>query len=299
MQYIQLSAYRPTAARINLTAFHENVLQLKQHANKSMLMAVVKTNAYGHGIVPISREAARAGADCLGVSTVEEGALLRENGITLPIHLLGTVPSGQAQAIVIYQLTASISSLSLARAISAAAEKHDTVAAVHLKIDTGLHRFGVTPGEAADFCEACKSLPGLAWEGIYTHFSSADEGDWDTTKSQFSLFMHTVEKLQRKGFSFPVKHVGGSSIALERKDMHLDMIRPGIALFGYPPAERQRNIIPLRPVLTLKTQIIQLHDLPPDTPVGYGGEYVTTGQEKIAVIPIGMGDGYRKSLTGK
>lgn len=292
-----LSAYRPTIAEINLAAFHENVKHFKKLAGNCLLMAVVKTNAYGHGVVPIGKEAVRAGADRLGVSTVEEGVLLRENGISLPIHLLSAAPPEQAADIAAYQLIAQVSSVRFARALSMAAEQQRKTVPVHLKIDSGLHRFGVAPSEALDFCRTCFQLPGLYWEGIYTHFSKVDEGDQETTERQFAIFMNTVEKLLEQGFTFPIRHTGGSSIALERRDMYLDMIRPGIALFGYPPAPRQIDMAPLRAVMVLKSEISQIHELPSNSPVGYGGEYVTSRPAKIAVIPIGMGDGYHKSLT--
>lgn len=295
----KLSANHPTVAEIDLEAFNNNVKLLKQHANRSMLLAVVKTNAYGHGIVPISQEAVAAGADRLGVTTVEEGALLRENGIKKPIHILSSIAPRQAVDIVAYDLIPSISSLALAKAVSDAAVNQGKIHPVHLKIDTGLHRFGIDPATAGYFCEACYELPGLYWEGVYTHFPNADEGDWKTTEQQFSLFMNTVDRLSDNGFHFPIHHVAGSTITLERPDMHLDMVRPGISLFGYTPAVRQEKMIALQPVMSLQSELIQVRELPPNTPVGYGGSYVTKSYEKIAIVPIGHGDGYKRSLVNK
>ncbi|GAB3061124.1 alanine racemase [Virgibacillus ainsalahensis] len=298
-QSLTLSSYHPTTAEIDLRAFHENIRNMKQIVNKSMFMAVIKTNAYGHGIVPIGREAIKAGADRLGVTTVEEGALLRENGVDVPIHILSSITPEQAADIVNYELTVSISSQQLAKAISKVAlDQHQTIP-VHLKIDTGLHRFGFSPAEAIEFCEAYYSLPGLYWEGVYTHFSNADEGDWKMTEQQFTSFMNTVETLQTLGFSFSIRHVGGSTIAIERSDMHLEMVRPGIALFGYHPAQRQRKIIALKPVMELKSKLTQVRELPPNTPIGYGGSYVTKAHENIAIVPIGNGDGYSRLLSNK
>ncbi len=264
-----------------------------------MLLAVVKTNAYGHGIVPISREAIRAGAEWLGVTTVEEGVLLRKSGITAPILLLSSITSEQVTDSVTYNLTASISTERFAYAISNEALMQNRIANVHLKLDTGLHRFGIGPHQVIDFCKSCYHLPGLNWEGIYTHFSSADEGDWVTTESQFNLFKNTVATLKQHGFIFPIRHVGGSTIAIERADMHLDMVRPGVALFGYHPALRQRKDMTLKRVMKLKSKLIHVRSLPPNTPVGYGGGYITTSTEKIAIVPIGHGDGYKRSLSTK
>lgn len=296
---ISLSAHHPTVAYIDLQSLCSNVEQLKDHTKDSILLAVVKTNAYGHGIVPISQEAIRAGADRLGVTTVEEGALLRENGVQVPIHILSSIAPRQAKDIVAYDLIPSISSFSLAHAISEAASKQQKTNTVHLKIDTGLHRFGIAPKNAIDFCNACYYLPSLEWEGIYTHFSNADEGDWETTEQQHALFLNVADKLMEQGYYFPIHHVGGSTIAIERPDMHLDMIRPGIALFGYTPAPRQNDRIKLKPVMQLKSELIQVRELPPETPVGYGGAYITKSYEKVAIVPIGHGDGYKKALVNK
>ncbi|ASK64390.1 alanine racemase [Virgibacillus phasianinus] len=296
---VSLESHSPTVAEVDLTAFKENTQKLKKHVEKSMLLAVVKTNAYGHGIIPIGHEAVNAGADRLGVTTVEEGAMLRESGISAPIHILSSVIPEQAVDIVSYRLTASISSRKLARAISEEATKQGQHIPVHLKLDTGLHRFGVDPHDVVDFCNTCYHLQGLYWEGIYTHFSSADEGDWQLTEQQYTLFMETVIKLNKQGFNFPVRHVGGSTITIERKDMHLEMVRPGLALFGYHPVQRQQGIIKLKPVMKIKSQLLHVREIPANTPVGYGGSYVTSTKEKIAIVPIGHGDGYQRLLSNK
>jgi alanine racemase len=293
----QLTTHHPTVAVIDLQAYRENIRKLKSLAENSEFMAVIKTNAYGHGIVKMGLKAVDAGAQRLGVTSVEEGALLRENGVMVPIHILSAVMPERALDIVAHKLTASISSKKLAAAISAEAVKQGQSAPVHLKIDTGLHRFGLHPDEAVSFCAEVYKLPGLYWEGIYTHFSSADEGEWVKTENEFTLFKHTVSKLKAHEFYFPMQHVGGSTITIERPDMHLDMVRPGISLFGYPPDARQNALIDLQPVMTLKTQVLLLRELPANMPIGYGGSYITTNNEKIAVIPIGHGDGYQRTFS--
>ena len=297
MKTNQLATHHPTVAVIDLQAYRNNIDKLKKLAGNSELMAVIKTDAYGHGIVKMGLEAVNAGAQRLGVTSVEEGMLLRENGIAVPIHLLSTVMPGRAVDIVTYGLTASISSQQLAAAISEEAVKQNKISAVHLKVNTGLHRFGIAPEEAVVFCEENYDLPGLYWEGIYTHFSSADEGNWDRTDEEFKLFCETASKLEDHEFNFPIQHVGGSTITIERPDMHLDMVRPGVALFGYPPDSRQNELIDLESVMTLKTQVLLLRELPANTAVGYGGNYVTSAAEKIAVIAIGHGDGYQRTFS--
>lgn len=293
------SSIHPTIAEINLQAFQQNIRELKKGLHKTKLLAVVKTNAYGHGLLEVSKAAVAAGADQLGVTSVEAGTLLRNHGIKIPIQLLSTILSEQAAAVVANDLTAAVFTEKLARKLSGEAVLQNKTVSAHLKIDTGLHRFGIAPETAQSFCEHCYHLPHLKWEGIYTHFSSADEGDWVTTEQQYTVFIDTIARLRQSGYTFSLHHAGGSTIAIERSDMHLDMVRPGIALFGYHPAHRQHSMIELKPVMKLTTNIIHIMELPANTPVGYGGNYLTKGAEKLAILPIGHGDGYKRALSNK
>lgn len=295
-----ITSHNPTVAEVDLKAFHENVRNIKKLLNDdSMLMAVIKTNAYGHGVVPVGKEAVDAGADRLGVTAVEEGASLRESGINVPIHLLGSITFEQAGDVLDYGLTPFVASTELAKTISAEAVKRKVTVPLHVKMDTGLHRFGMAPEEVLSFCETCYDLPGIRWEGIYTHFSSADEGEWEKTEQEYQLFQNTVSELEKNGFHFPIKHVAASTITIERLDMHLNMVRPGIALFGYAPAPHQQEMVRLKPVMRLRSKLVRVRELPPQTPVGYGGSYVTKKNEKIAVVPIGLGDGYHLALSNR
>lgn len=297
MYKLTQSATRPTLATIDLNAFKRNLRTLKEHAQSDYFLAVVKTNAYGHGIVPIAQAALEAGADWLGITTLEEGIKLRENGIEAPLLLLSDSFTGQVPDIVAYDLTASISSSLLARKLSSEAIKQNSLVHIHLKVDTGLYRFGIPPNEALTFCNECYDLPGLYWEGIFSHFSDTDDEHWEKTERQFSLFKDTVGHLEEHGFNFPIKHVGGSTITIERSDMHLNMVRPGIALFGYHPSPSQKSLLTLTPVMQLATNILSLKDVPAGTPVGYSGNYVTKRDEKLAILPIGLGDGFSRALS--
>lgn len=299
-ELVSLKTYRPTVAEINVEAFKHNIKQFKHLSGQNvLLLAVIKTNAYGHGVIRMGKEAIAAGADRLGITTVEEGALLREHGVTSPIHLLSNVIPEQAKEIAAYQLTASVSTDRFIQRLSQEAVKAGKTVPVHLKIDIGLHRFGIKPEDAPDFCERHASLPGLYWEGIYTHFSEADEGEWEITARQFNRFRDTDHQLEKFGFSFPLKHVGASTIALENPDMYWDMLRPGISLFGYTPEARQEDILSLQRVLQLKSELLQVRTIPEGDGVGYGASFIADDERKMAVIPIGHGDGYSRSLSNK
>ena len=298
-QRLRLNAYRPTVAEIDLVALKNNVKTLRKLTQGIKFMAVVKADAYGHGSVEAGKAVLQAGADRLGVSFVEEAALLREAGITAPIHVLSAVAPDQAKDIVDYGLIASISSVRFAKELSSAAASSQKTLKVHLKLDTGLHRFGILPEDVLCFCEEVYSSPYLEWEGIFTHLSTADEGVWDIAEKQVDLFKKIVEELKKHGCRFPTKHVGGSTVNIERPDMHFDMVRPGISLFGYCPAPRQERMVKLEQVMSIKTRIIQVRKLPAHTHVGYGGNYCTRSDTRVATLPIGFGDGYSRSLSGK
>lgn len=299
MYRLAQSATRPTIATIDLNAFKRNLRVLKKHAQSEYFLAVVKTNAYGHGIVPVARAAVEAGVDWLGITTLEEGITLREHGIDVPLLLLSDSFISQVPDIVAYDLTASISSLPLAEQLSSEASRQNRQIPIHLKIDTGLHRFGITPQEAIAFCESCYHLPGLYWQGVFTHFSDADEGNWQKTNEQYALFEEVVMLLERNAFTFPMRHVAGSTITIERPDMHLHMVRPGIALYGYDPSPSQKTILPLTPVMQLTTNILSIKHVPTNTSVGYGGNYLTRKNEKLAILPIGLGDGFSRKLSNQ
>lgn len=294
-----LAAYRPTIVEIDMNAFQHNVKQFKKLAQDVLLLAVVKTNAYGHGVLRMGEKAIEAGAERLGVTTVEEGVYLRTNGIAHPVHLLSTVSSEQVADIVKYNLIPSVSGAQFLQILNEEAVKAEKIISVHLKIDVGLHRFGMLPDEALSFCENHASLPGINFEGIYTHFSEADEGRWDVTDYQYSLFRQTVDELEEAGYHFSITHVGASTIALERPDMFCDMIRPGIALFGYTPEVRQENILSLQSVLQLKSAVLRVRTIPKNSGVGYGASFRADKERKIAIVPIGHGDGYSRALSNK
>lgn len=292
--------FRSNLAEVNLTAFHSNVKMMKQSLEANcLLLAVIKTDAYGHGLVPIGEEAVKAGADRLGVTKVSEGIQLREAGIQVPIQLLSPIREEEIDHVIHYDFIPSVSSVSTAKQLNQVAIEQQKSISVHLKVNTGLNRFGIEPEDAVGFCNACFSLEGISWEGIYTHFSDADNGNWKETEQQFHTFREVIGILESSGYTFPIHHVGASTIALERPDMHLDMVRPGVALFGYPPAKRQESLLPLQPVLTLKTKIMMIREVKGNQYIGYGRNYRTTGKEKVGILPIGLRTGYLMALSNK
>ncbi len=288
-----------TWAEVDLDAIADNARQLKAHVGaRTELMAVVKANAYGHGTVPVAQVALQSGATRLAVNRVEEGSQLRAAGIDAPILVMGYATPGQSADIVRDRLTPTVNAPELAQVLSAAvAEQGAPDLPVHLKVDTGMGRFGVLPDEVVDFGRAVAALPGLFLEGFYTHFCSADEQDTSHTYRQFDIYQHLLRQLEEAGIRVPIRHVANSAATLRFPEMHLDLVRCGIALYGLRPSSEVEWNIPLRPAMALKSRVARVRTLPADWGIGYGRTYVTSGPTRVALVPVGYGDGYHRLLS--
>ncbi len=284
-----------TWAEIDLDAIAENVRNLKAHVGQgTMLMAVVKANAYGHGAEPVARAALKAGADRLAVNRAEEGVALRKAGVTAPILLLGPSLPSQASAIVEHRLTPTVISKDLAEALNRAGE-----ATIHVKVDTGMGRFGIMPDEALEFFQFLRSLPNLFVEGIYTHFAVADLADKTYTRQQFRKFQDVLSVLDAHGLRPPVRHVCNSAATMDLPEMHLEMVRIGIAMYGLRPSDEVEPSVPIRPALSLKSHVARVRTLPPGSGISYGLTYVTRRETKVALVPVGYGDGYHRIVSNR
>ncbi len=293
---------RPAWAEINLDNLAFNLKEFRSKINNSTrIMAVVKADGYGHGAVEVARTAVKNGSDILGVGFLDEGIELRKAGIHTPILILGYTPPEQVGSLLDYNLTPTVFDLDLARALAGEAQKRDERVKVHVKVDTGMGRLGIFSWEeAASFIEELRQFSSIEIEGLFTHFATADEGDKTITLQQFSKYRKMVEFLSGKGIEIPLKHVANSAAAMDLAETHLDMVRLGISLYGlYPSAEVQREGVNLKPVMSLKTKIIQLKKVPAGTGISYGRTYYTREESWIASLPLGYGDGYFRMLSGK
>lgn len=286
-----------TWAEIDLSAIQHNVRRLRALTGVR-LMAVVKANAYGHGAVEVSRAAARAGADWLGVARVEEGLALRAAGLTLPILIMAYTPPALAAEAIRHDLTLTVFDAESAQAYAAAARSLNRMARVHVKVDTGMGRLGALPEDAPQFIGAVRQLEGLQVEGCYTHFANADMLDGPqppslTACAQLARF-HAV--LQALPVRPPLLHACNSAGALAVPEARLDLVRVGIALYGLNPSEEVPCPPDFRPALSWKARVAQVKLLPPGHGVSYGHEYVTTEAETVAAVSVGYADGYRRAL---
>jgi len=291
----------PTWIEVNLDAIAQNVRNIKQLiGEKKELMAVVKGNAYGHDILEVSSVVLNNGATQLAVARLEEGIFLRKAGITVPILILGLTLKQQAELLVSYNITPTVCEYEMIEKLSESAIKEDKVVKVHLKVDTGMGRIGIFPNHILDFVKKVKALKNIEIEGIFTHFSVADEKDKTYTEEQFKKFMEVLTLLEKEEIRIPIKHVGNSATLLDLPHMWLDLVRPGISIYGLYPSREVQKTVKLIPAHSFKTRIVFLKELPAGECISYGRTYATTKRRtKIASLPIGYADGYNRLLSNQ
>lgn len=293
---------RPAWAEIDLAAIAHNISELRRVMKPdARIMAVVKANAYGHGAVPVSKVVLANGADYLGVAILQEARELREAGIDAPILILGYTPDEQVQEVVELEITQTVYSYAAAEAISRAAQKAGKTVKVHIKADTGMGRIGFiseigTPEEIVRIA----GLPGIEVEGMFTHFSVADSRDKEYTSLQFDRFRHLDSQLAALGLDIPVKHAANTAAVIDLPEMHLNMVRVGIGIYGlYPSNEVLKDKVDLKPALSLKTRIAQVKTVGPGASISYGRTYITDRETRIATIPLGYADGYTRLFSNR
>lgn len=293
----------PIWAEINLSAIAHNVRAIRNIVRpEAKVMAVVKANGYGHGAVPVAKTALANGADRLAVARVGEAVKLREAGIDVPILVLGYTTPDQMAQMVAYDLTQTIYDYDLAEALNQEAARQGRKALAHLKVDTGMGRIGLVPALAASVQEALNiaRLPHLALEGIFTHFATADEHDKTYTRQQFDGFLQFIAELSKQGLTFPVRHCANSATIMDLPEMHLDMVRPGIILYGLYPSEAvDKSRLPLEPAMSVKTRVTYVKSVPAGFKISYGSTYTTPTATVIASLPLGYADGYSRLLSSR
>jgi alanine racemase len=292
---------RPTIAVVDLDALATNIAALRRLIGPRVrLMTVVKANAYGHGAVMLGTYALKYGADELAVATVDEAAELREGGVTAPILVMGPIGEGEVERALRLNVQLVVSSDPFARALAAGVRRLgvDPVP-VHLKVDTGMRRFGCAPSEALSLARQIVGAPELRFAGLMTHFASADDPDPAFTFAQAAEFDAVVDELRANGVDVPVQHLANSAATLRFPSLHRDMVRTGIATRGLPPDPSMPLPAGFRPILSLYSRIARIIPLAAGDAVSYGRTYVSAGGERGALVPIGYGDGYPRALSSQ
>lgn len=286
---------RPTWIEVDKVAIAHNTRRIKEIIGRDVgLMAIVKANAYGHGALAVSSTALLNGATHLGVATVNEAIELRDAGINAPILCLGYTPPWAVRQAIRYDLALTLYDLEVARSFDRVAREMNATLRTHVKIDTGMARLGLMPEQVIPFFRGLANLRNLQTEGLYTHFSAA-ESDIDYTHRQLKIFLDLFKLLRAAGFSFKYVHTANSAAVLQFPEARFNMVRAGIGLYGIDPGAETPLPSDFRPAMTWKTSIAQVKTLAPGSFVGYGNTYRTRGTERIAIIPVGYADGFRRA----
>lgn len=290
-------------AEVDLDAIAHNIKEIRKITNpNAQIMAVVKADAYGHGFMEVARTLLENGADRLAVAVLQEGKQLRSRGVDVPILVLGAVSEESVDDLINFNITPNVFDYEFAKALSYAAEHKEKVTKVHIKIDTGMTRLGFVAGEdntdIINEIVKISKLPYIEIEGIFSHFATSDETDSEYTLLQYRRFMDVVEGLEERGVKIPIKHICNSAGIMMYPQMHMDMVRPGIILYGmYPSDEVDKSKLNLIPAMTLKAGITYVKEVAAGRGVSYGKEYITDSVTKIATVPIGYADGYLRKLA--
>ena len=289
-----------TWVEVDLSAIQSNAQAIKAYTQGSSLIAVIKADAYGHGVIPVA-EALREEATMYAVATVAEAIELRTADIRKPVLVLFNALPVQAETIIEYGLIASVYEPTLCKALSRVAQARGTSVTVHLDVDTGMNRGGIWYTEAVDFIRWLTSLEGIEVEGIFTHFATADEADKRHVYLQLERFKSVLSKLSKINLRPPIVHAANSAAALTLPDTHFDAVRVGLSLYGvYPSLEvRRASPVPLQPALNWKARIISLRRSTEGEGVSYGRTYVVDEPTWLATLPVGYADGYSRALSNR
>ncbi|MGX6444850.1 alanine racemase [Neobacillus sp. K501] len=295
-------SYRDTWAEISLDAVKHNTMQYKGFIGEAVkIMAVVKADGYGHGAVPVAQAALEAGADYLGVAILDEAIQLREAGITQPILVLGYTPIRSIRHAILANVDLAVFSEDVLDEIINQSEQLQTSVSIHLKVDTGMSRIGIqTSDEAIYLARKALISKNIILKGVFTHFANADNEDPTYTFKQYTQFQTVISDLNSQNISIPLKHCCNSAGTMNFPEMHLDMVRVGIGLYGlYPDASLKNHSIQLQQAMTLKTKIASLKMVSKSQPISYGCTFAPTSDSLIATLPIGYADGLSRLLSNR
>ncbi|UYN92089.1 MAG: alanine racemase [Anaerolineales bacterium] len=290
---------RPTHVQVDLERLQSNLQAIQAHVGSAKVMPILKANAYGHGLVRVGQYMQELGVGSIGVAYLEEGILLREAGITTPILVLGGILGSQAPLFLQHNLTLTVSSTQKLEQVEAAAAAAGVTARVHLKIDTGMERIGVHYYNAESLLEATLKCKHVEVEGIFSHFANADAADLASARTQVARFEEVLLFYEKRSLPMPLRHMANSGAVLQLPESWMDMVRPGILLYGvYPSAQAQRTVA-VQPALTWSSRIVYFKVVQPGHPVSYGSTWQSDHPVRVVTVPVGYGDGYFRAMSGQ
>jgi alanine racemase len=290
----------PTWAEVDLDRFGRNIAAIHAAIGPGCkILLVVKADAYGHGAVEISRAAMDAGVSMLGVATLHEGIELRAAGLAAPIVILSPSLRTEIDEIIEHGLTPCVSSLEFAELLSKRCAAREAVSRIHVEVDTGMGRTGVSDEDAVEFLAGVAAMPNLKLEGVFTHFPDADSGNTFFTEAQLRRFHEILDALARRKIEVPIRHAANSAGILSLAESRMDMIRPGILAYGFYPSARVPHAIPVEGVMSFKSRVVQLRSVPAGRFISYGRTYQTTRATRVGVLPVGYGHGLPWLLSNR
>ena len=290
---------RPTQVEVDLARLAENLAAIRARVAPAKVMAILKANAYGHGMVDVARHMVAVGADCLGVAFLEEGILLRQSGIRAPILVLGGIIGNQVPLFLEHDLALTASSVEKLNQIEEAAGSLGLTATVHLKIDTGMERIGVHYYSAETLLTASLRCQHCAIAGIYSHFATADAADLAYARLQLERFQEVLRFYDRRSLPTPLRHMANSAAIAQLPESIFDLVRAGILLYGVYPSKSVARTVAVRPALSWKSRVVYFKVVKPGHPVSYGSTWVSDHPVRVVTLPVGYGDGYFRSLSNR
>jgi alanine racemase len=290
----------PTWVEVDLNRFRRNLEAIQAAiGSRGRILLVVKADAYGHGAVEIARHAAASRVAMLGVATLHEGIELRSAGIDSPIVILSPGLLSEVDEMIEHRLTPCVGGLEFAERLSERCVAHQVRARIHVEVDTGMGRTGVVDSEAVAFIERVVGLANLTLEGVFTHFPDADSGRTDVTEEQLRRFDEILRGLALRKIDVPIRHAANSAGILSVRDSYLDMVRPGILAYGVYPSRAVPRTIPVEGIMTFKTRVVQIRDVPPGRYISYGRTYQASRWTRVGVLAVGYGHGYPWALSNR
>jgi len=292
-------ALRPTVIDVDCGALRHNIAQIRARVGSARIMGTVKANAYGHGLIRTAQELLSCGVDELGVAFLEEGIALRRAGITAPVLVLGGIIGNQISHFLEHDLQITASSVYKLRQIDETAAAMGRRAQVQLKIDTGMGRIGIRHENAVMLFDAMREARHADLCGVYSHFAASHDADPAFTKLQLQRFMEVLDYFPRNGLPMPVRHIANSGAILQHEDAILDMVRPGIMMYGVYPGPDVLRSVALRPVLAMRTRVVYFKVVRAGTAIGYDHTWTAERDTRVVTLPVGYGDGYARALSNR
>lgn len=290
---------RATHVRVDLDALTQNYNAIQANVGRAIVMPVLKANAYGHGIVRVAQHLQTTGVKMIGVAYLEEGILLREAGITLPILVMGGILGSQAALFIKHNLTITVPSVQKLEQVDAAAATAAVKAHVHLKIDTGMERLGAHYYNADTLLEASLKAKNVEVAGIFSHFANADAADLTSARTQVARFQEVLRFYEKRGLPTPLRHMANSGGILQLPESWFDLVRPGIMFYGVYPSAAAQKTVKLTPALTWSSRVVYFKVVQPNSPVSYGSKWQSNHAVRVVTVPAGYGDGYFRAMSGR